>query len=455
MYRRSALTVARAGCIVARACPLCLPLCTSCARPDPHTAVAGPVGCPCPFLTPCTFIPPLCSLAALTSSCSDDLEARPQEPFTVNSSDEVLGPYDVNVLLASPNWIFTSPNRPDIPRVVLEPQVLCARADGRFGIEDYALWPQMHSEAYPWAPCILRKPPPEEIPDHQFWFLWDDLRETDWVRPPSSSWDDAGVLLPAYHSHFEKGMQDIVHRVLHAAPHDTLPIDVSVTVNALHATLARLRDLPMSFRDLVLQFTQAQRLALDLMAMETYHCGVFACMMQRTRIHDMRPEFVGCYTNNPTTVENMYYAGIPVVYVRSSSHLAPSQLRVRRMVDDFGPIPSDIVTSHWQPVPCRPLHTGASGSRRILMSRTLGRYFEDLVPLDDVPPGTAESSSDTFEQRSVDDRDVSPSSGPHRFTRRDSNSRGPRGPTKQPVQLSSRRGRKLGEPPVTSFNPCR
>lgn len=363
----------------------------------------------------------------------------------------MLGPYDANVLLVRSPWIFTSPNRHDIPRVVLDPQGLCARADGRFGLEDYTLWPQMHSEAYPWAPCILRKPPPELIQDHQFWFLWDDLRETDWIRPPSSSWDDVGVLLPAYHSHFEQNVQDIVQRVLHAAPHDTLPLDVLVTVNALHATLARLRDLPMSFRDLVLQFTQAQRLALDLMAMDTYHHGMFARMMQRAQIHDLRPEFVGCYTNNPTTVENMFYAGIPVVYVRSSSHLAPSHLRILNIAEDFGAVPPDIVTAHWQPLPCRQLHNGASGTRRILMSRTLGRYFEDLIPLGDIPAPLAEPSIETCSEPSGHERAVSPSSGPQRFIRRDPKSRGTNVPSQQPVQLTSRKGRKLGKPLLISY----
>lgn len=380
---------------------------------------------------------------------SSDDEDTVQEGFRVNCLDAVLGPYDAKVLIARPPWIFTSPNLPDIPLVALSPQVLCARADGRFGAEDYALWPQLHSEAYPWAPCVLRRPPRDEIPAHHYWFLWDDLSETDWVRPPSSLWHDAGVLLPAYHDNFERSVEEIVQRVLHTAPHDTLPLDVNITANALHATLARLRDLPMSFRDMVLQFTQAQRLALDLLAMEIYHRTMFPRMMQRAHIYTVRMELVGCYTNNPTTVENMFYAGIPVIYVRSSAKLSPSQLRVQRITDEFGTMPSDIVTAHWEPSPCRILHTGVSGTRRTQMCRTLGRYFEDLVPLGDIPaPDTESSFHSAIASVSSDGvPSAAPASKPEhpRLPRRGSQARPITGPSKQPVQLTSRRGKKLGK----------
>lgn len=64
-----------------------------------------------------------------------------------------------------------------------------------------------------------------------------------------------------------------------AAHREHLPSYVAVAVQALQATLARLRDLPMSYRDLVLQCTQAQHLGLDLLAMEAYHGELFPRMM--------------------------------------------------------------------------------------------------------------------------------------------------------------------------------
>lgn len=165
---------------------------------------------------------------------------------------------------------------------------------------------------------------------------------------------------------------------------DPLPAYVVVAVHALTATLARLEDLPMSYRDLILQFTQAQRLGLDLLAMESYHGHIFARMTQRQTVYPLRPEFMGCHTVNPTTVENMFYAGIPVVYIRPSEITTPSQVRISRVVHNFAKMPEGIVTAQWPDHPCKVLHNGASSTRRFQMSRPCGRYFKDLVPLPDV-----------------------------------------------------------------------
>lgn len=266
--------------------------------------------------------------------------------------------------------------------------MLCARADGRFGLEDYVQWPQTHSEAYPWAPCILRKPNAVELEDHPYWFLWEDITPSDWVHPPGASWQHTGVLRDAWRGLLRSNMEPIATRALAAARNGTLPDYVGVAVHALQATMARLTDLPMSYRDLVLQFTQAQRLGLDLLAMEMYHGHIFTRMVQRQRVYPVRSELIGCHTNNPTTVENMFYAGVPVVYIRSSQLITPSQVRVRRVIENFAAVPADLITAQWPKSPCRILHHGASSTRRFQMSRPHGRYFEDLIPLPDVqePP---------------------------------------------------------------------
>lgn len=306
----------------------------------------------------------------------------------MNSFRRDLGPYDANVFLSREPWIFTSPNRSDIPFIEVEPTALYARADGRFGLEDYTVWPQSHSEAYPWAPCVLRRPAIDDIRDHVYWFLWDNLTKMDWHSPPGSSWQHTGVLHPDSYHVIYQAMQPLLHRAVEASRHADTPNYVTVAINCLRATMARLRDLPMSYRDLILQFTQAQRLGLDLLAMEAFHSHIFTRMIQRAQVYPLRSEFIGCYTNNPTTVENMYYAGVPVVYIRPVRLVTPSQLRIRRIANDFAAVPPDVVTAEWPKQPCKRLHDGASGTRRFQMSRPLGRYFEDLDTLEDIPAPT-------------------------------------------------------------------
>lgn len=360
----------------------------------------------------------------------------------------------------------------------MQPTALYARADGRFGLEDYILWPQSHSEAYPWAPCVLRRPASEEIRDHEHWFLWDNLTRADWYSPPGSSWQLMGVLRPTFYNIFNSAMQTIITRAVGASS-DT-PSYVPVAINCLRATLARLRDLPMSYRDLVLQFTQAQRLGLDLLAMEAYHSHLFTRMIQRAQVHPLRSELIGCHTTNPTTVENMYYAGIPVVYIRPARVLTASQLRVRKIAEDFAAVPPDLVTAEWPDDPCKRLHEGASGTRRFQMSRPLGRYFEDLAALPDVAeplpdmstfttstpdpcartdpapqhedediPFPTEESTDFTADSALQEDLVPTTSSMQSDTERDRTGHHPRArrprPSKQPVQRNSRKGRKLGE----------
>lgn len=204
------------------------------------------------------------------------------------------------------------------------------------------------------------------------------------MAPPGASWQKTGVLRNSFHSILCGELEPIGARALKASRYEHLPEYVAIAVHSLQATLARLRDLPMSYRDLVLQFTQAQRLGLDLLAMEEYHRYMFQRMIQRQRVYPLRPEFMGCYTTNPTTVENMHHAGLPVVYIRSSALVRPSQLRVRRVLSNFAAVPTGIETEPWPGTPCRILHVGASGTRRMQMSRPHGRYFEDLPSLPDL-----------------------------------------------------------------------
>ncbi|KZP21985.1 hypothetical protein FIBSPDRAFT_953311 [Athelia psychrophila] len=229
----------------------------------------------------------------------EDQEHDAPREFRVNSFRTITHPYDAKVLLSRPPWIFTSPNMSDIPFVEVAPTPLYARADGRFGLEDYVVWPQSHSEAYPWAPCVLRKPAPDVLEMHPHWFLWEDLTLLDWVAPPGASWQKTGVLRQCFMCILRRELQPIITRALQTGSDDALPSYIVVAVNALTATLARLEDLPMSYRDLILQFTQAQCLALDLLAMEAYHGHMFARMSQRQKIYPLRPEFMGCHTSGP------------------------------------------------------------------------------------------------------------------------------------------------------------
>ncbi|KAF7966738.1 hypothetical protein HWV62_37237 [Athelia sp. TMB] len=302
--------------------------------------------------------------------------------FVVNSFQGRLGPYDALAVFHYPPWVLTSPNMQHIPFIDLEIEELRARADGRFGVQDYAVAPQVHAESYPWLPFVLRQPATLELRDaHPHGILWDNLCPSDFVCPAGCSFAGLGVLEAGLHAHFSRHLRGIEQSMLLDIRNGSYPPNVSYTAAAMMAIVRRLRELPMTYRDLNLQWTQAQRLALDLLAMQAYKKNMFARLMQRDRVWPLAPEYMGCYTENPTTVENMFYAGIPVVYLRLDSALSPSMLRVRNVVTSFFPLAPHVVVTDWPGRPCNPLHIGAGGASRIIMNRPLGRYFEDLPPL--------------------------------------------------------------------------
>ena len=332
-------------------------------------------------------------MACNSQSISEDYGRVGPRTFVRNSFQGCLGPYDAMALLHYPPWVMTSPNMPHIPFIDLEITELRARADGRFGIEDYAIVPQVHSESYPWLPFVLRQPPTLELRDqHLHGILWDNLRPSDFVCPAGCSFTGLGVVEDGLMAHFARHLRVIEQDVLRGLRSRSYPPQVSFAAAAMMAIVRRLRELPMTFRDLTLQWTQAQRLALDLLAMQAYYNTMFQRLMQRDRVWPLAPQYIGCYTENPTTVENMFYAGIPVVYIRPDNAVSISMLRIRNVVTEFAPLAKHIVIAEWPEEPCTNLHIGASGYSRITMNRPLGRYFEDLPPLPRCPDDKADVS---------------------------------------------------------------
>lgn len=204
--------------------------------------------------------------------------------FVVNSFEGRIGPYDAMALFHYPPWVLTSPNMSHIPFIDLEIDKLRARADGRFGVQDYAVAPQVHAESYPWLPLVLRQPATLELRDaHPHGILWENLRPSDFVCPVGCSFAGLGVLEAGLHAHFSRHLRGIEQSMLVDIRNGTYPANVSYTAAAMMAITCCLRELPMTYHDLTLQWTQAQRLALDLLAMKAYQKTMFGGVTARIR----------------------------------------------------------------------------------------------------------------------------------------------------------------------------
>ena len=220
--------------------------------------------------------------------------------------------------------MLTSPNLKDLPFIDLGICELRARTDGRFGSEDYTRVPQVYSETFPWLPCVPRRPP--DINNSPHWVLWADLKASDLIPLFGSAFGFTGILDESLHALLSCKLQDIHRIAMDGVPEGGMPPCMLAAADAMNATVRWLRALPMSFRDLVLQWTQAQRLAHDLLAMRAYYGYISQRMLQRDEVWPLAHDMMGCFTANPTIVENMYYAGIPVTFIRHDAKVASSSI---------------------------------------------------------------------------------------------------------------------------------
>lgn len=296
---------------------------------------------------------------------------------------------DARVLLLKRPWIYTSPNLSVIPVFDPDPSELRARADGRFGLQDYISHPQGHSEDYPWAPLIPRCPIKEEDTfAHPYGMCWVDLVKEDWVAPVGCAFTGVGTLDTGPYTDMFVLAVDVNTRAVSMYTGRAVPQEMVTAARALFTTLERLKSLPMSFRDLVLQWTQVQRLLLDLVAMESYYGHFREAMMQREKTFPVNLGLMGCFTTSPAIVDNMFHAGIPVIFMRVESHPNAWHIRTFRVADDFW-MPPDVTTDEWPRTPCRNIWLASHGTDRIRMSRPFGRYFEDIPALPSAPSSQA------------------------------------------------------------------
>lgn len=318
---------------------------------------------------------------------SDDHLNTAFRTYAVNTFREsALGPDDARVLLHRSPWVYTSPNLSVIPTFDPNPCELRARNDGRFGLEDYICHPQGHSEAYPWAPCIPRCPITEEAREvHPYALCWCDLTTENWVAPVGCAFTWVGTLDLAPYTDMFLLAVEVNTRAVSMYSNQAVPQEMVTAARALFSTLDRLKSLPLGFRDLVLQWTQVQRLLLDLVAMESYYGHFSNAMMQREKRYPVNLGLMGCFTTSPAIVENMFWAGVPVVYVRTDTHPNAWNIRKFAVANSFW-VPPDVETEEWTDgSPCRTLWFASQGTDRIKMSRPFGRYFEDIPALPSAP----------------------------------------------------------------------
>jgi hypothetical protein len=144
----------------------------------------------------------------------------------------------------------------------------------------------------------------------------------------------------------------------------------------------------MTFRDVVGQVAEFQRLALDLLGMldymDIFHHRTINYSCGHPSADSTR---MGCFTSNPEVAHRLFLAALPVWLIRFDYSLPPT-IKIKSVVA-YTPPSKDIVVDDWHnqsgnACPYPVLHHGTSGADHHKASRQLGRAFTDLPDLE--PP---------------------------------------------------------------------
>lgn len=235
--------------------------------------------------------------------------------------------------------VYSSPNMSFVPEPHVGEEELRARADGRFGTADCFQWPQLFCDKFPYAVCIPRKE----------YYVASDPESWAWYRPTLEDFET----LP--HSAFRVGSlkqekalgvaglhriastryngwketrgtkQDIAGRMVKSLEHDTM----------------LLFNHPLTFRDITVYVAQAQRYFLDIMAFLDY------VTLVQPRIaypsgppFEVQPYWMGCFTWDTSTCNDLFHAGVPVWLIRSRDQITSTANIQKRVKFTF---PDDIV----------------------------------------------------------------------------------------------------------------
>ncbi|KAF7967753.1 hypothetical protein HWV62_33229 [Athelia sp. TMB] len=189
-----------------------------------------------------------------------------------------------------------------------------------------------------------------------------------------------------------------VDRAAAAAEHLRPPATFYTTRNAMLAAIQRLRLMPMTRPDFVLQTAQCQWMALDVDAMTTFLLKV-APLIKKTRVvHQIGDEgMLGCFTNNPTITEMLHRGSVPFWLVRDVRDVPGGTLQVMNVVTKSHKSQFALMEEYFDPKHPNPVSTpfktiGIFGHQveRIERQRTMGRMYNNLVEFEQAPAGLSD-----------------------------------------------------------------
>ncbi|KAG1887860.1 hypothetical protein F4604DRAFT_1570876 [Suillus subluteus] len=303
-----------------------------------------------------------------------------------------LQSYDALAVAIQDNLVITTPNMTFIPKFHhFEEENVQARADGRFGVVDCFQWPQAYDNVFCNSVCIPRK---EAYPfPHPLHWAWYTPEQKDFKTIPGNSFP-VGTLASDKVEGLESLLKLVDKRVQDWRANRQGKKDVIVNhVVSLRHGISRLKKHPLTFRDLLIFVTDAQRLFLEIHSFMDWVLIAQPCISSGVGTVIVNSEWMGAFTHESDMCNKLHMAGVPVWYVRTMAYI-PANMKVHKPV--LITHPDDIVISMYvEGNRIRPydiIHRGEGGHQHQLHVRRLygGTTFRNP---DIAVPSSAPSSS--------------------------------------------------------------
>lgn len=237
-------------------------------------------------------------------------------------------------------YVITTPNADYIPTINQGSLTIQLYGDGRFGMEDPILWPQLYHSRFPHFPFIRRRP---RNPTSRYEILWSDLAENEFVPSHGTTVSRMGFVATLRRSQMKLFVDDMNKQVLeYSIAHDRHNERLHFACAAMNRAHARFT-YSASFQDLQQQLVTLQRFYLE--------CEAFILWSSR-RVPDARQKplipshYIGAYTTQPSVVQTLFETGIPVWLFRRQEEIHGKIVIIHILVHSEDPKDIDVTNPH-------------------------------------------------------------------------------------------------------------
>lgn len=306
-----------------------------------------------------------------------------------------LNPYDARVLAVVDHpisgkeengyWVVSSPNGEWVPELRPGVRSVYQRADGRFGFEDWSLWPQHYATRFEYICCIPRQP---EDPDDPLSMLWWNPGAIDFVAVVGSSVNlPLGELALDPREKLQVWRDQLVAEIKeYHATHDHNTLLGLLETSMRHAWY-RLTLAPMTRQQMTENVPEFQRYCLDIRALLDYiliYSPRQTLPDSETNDLPVAHHLMGAVTESDETVMQLFKMKIPVWHIRPSLRIS-ANVNIQEVV--YFSSPRDMTLLVYAGNPFRVICKLPPGTERLQATQRLGcvvlSLFSDISSVEE------------------------------------------------------------------------